>query len=46
MHGDSAVANDAMRGRADCRDPALAELAERALAVVQELQARDCEVDF
>ena len=46
VHGDSAVAIDVMGGRAECRDPALAELAERALAVVQELQARDCEVDF
>jgi hypothetical protein len=24
VHGDSAVAIDVMRGRADCRDPALA----------------------
>ncbi len=46
VRGDSVVAIDVMRGRAECRDPALAELAERALEVVEELQARCCEVYF
>ncbi len=43
VQGDSELAiNDA----GPCRDPALAEVVERAHAIASELETRDCEVDF